>query len=162
MTARLVHPGDSDTTFYCTRCKQVRPRSDFSPRAPSGRQTRWCKACYRDRRKQCVTHPETGEAARRNERDGMLRRVYGIGIAEYDALYAKQQGRCAICRQEPNQRGGRGRTTLLSMMVDHDHVTGQVRGLLCNDCNQGLGRFRDDPALLRAALLYLTEAVSIH
>jgi hypothetical protein len=70
---------------------------------------------------------------------------YGISPAEYDALLAKQGGACAICRKRSKQR----------LCVDHCHVTGMVRGLLCKECNGALGYLRDDQASLVAALAYL-------
>jgi hypothetical protein len=70
---------------------------------------------------------------------------YGISPAEYDALLAKQGGACAICRKRSKQR----------LCVDHCHLTGVVRGLLCNECNGALGYLRDDQASLVAALAYL-------
>jgi len=78
-------------------------------------------------------------------RTAQLKRRYGISPAEYDALLAKQGGACAICR-----RRAKGR-----LCVDHCHVTGMVRGLLCNECNGALGYLRDDQASLVAALAYL-------
>jgi hypothetical protein len=67
-----------------------------------------------------------------NDRERYLLREYGLPASVYDAMEAGQQGRCAICRRRPG--GG------MKLVVDHDHVTGQVRGLLCNDCNLFLGR----------------------
>ncbi len=64
----------------------------------------------------------------------------------YERLLAAQNGGCAICGKEAN--GNR-------LSVDHDHGTGRVRGLLCQQCNTGLGGFRDDPALLERAIAYL-------
>jgi Recombination endonuclease VII len=77
-------------------------------------------------------------------RRAQLRR-YGISLAEYDALLEKQGGACAICRKRPKGR----------LCVDHCHVTGMVRGLLCNECNGALGYLKDDQASLVAALAYL-------
>jgi hypothetical protein len=77
-------------------------------------------------------------------RKAQLRR-YGISLAEYDALLEKQGGACAICRKRPKGR----------LCVDHCHVTGMVRGLLCNECNGALGYLKDDQASLVAALAYL-------
>lgn len=77
---------------------------------------------------------------------------FGIGREEYDAMLAAQDGRCAICRID--KPGGRG-----EFHVDHDHVTGAVRGLLCTRCNSGLGLFRDDPRLLEAAVRYLVPTM---
>jgi len=83
---------------------------------------------------------------RRSNRNGRLRRDYGLDIERFEAMVVAQDGRCAICRQPPGSKG---------LHVDHHHVTGMVRGLLCGPCNMGLGQFRDDPALLRAAADYL-------
>jgi hypothetical protein len=80
------------------------------------------------------------------ERDYKLRLAYGLSLAEYDRLLEWQGGGCAIC----------GGTSGRRLHVDHDHKNPrQVRGLLCNGCNNGLGRFRDDPELLRMAIGYL-------
>jgi predicted nucleic acid-binding Zn ribbon protein len=75
--------------------------------------------------------------------------MYDMGQEEYEALLAAQDGRCAICGS-PDWPGKHDRPH-----VDHDHVTGRVRGLLCGKCNNGLGMFDDDPARLRAAAEYL-------
>ena len=77
-----------------------------------------------------------GDADRRDER-------HGVGQVEFDEVFAAQDGRCAICgAADPGH-------------LDRDHRTGWVRGILCFDCNGGLERFRDDPALLDEALTYL-------
>jgi recombination endonuclease VII len=74
-----------------------------------------------------------------------LKRLYGISVVEYDALLAKQGGVCAICRKHSKRR----------LCVDHCHLTGTVRGLLCDRCNLGLGYLKEDQASLVAALAYL-------
>jgi hypothetical protein len=76
---------------------------------------------------------------------GELRRRYGMSPAEYAALLAKQGGACAICRKRSKGR----------LCVDHCHLTGTVRGLLCRKCNTALGYLNDDQASLVAALAYL-------
>ncbi len=77
------------------------------------------------------------------ERTYHLRRRYGITAGDADAMLAAQDGLCAICRAAP------------AAHVDHDHETGAVRALLCFNCNGGLGQFKDDPAVLRAAADYV-------
>lgn len=82
----------------------------------------------------------------------MLKTKYGLTEATFDEMLERQGGGCGICgTQEPQGRGQR-------LHVDHDHKTGQVRGLLCTSCNNGLGRFHDDVDLLRAAVAYLQRA----
>jgi Recombination endonuclease VII len=76
-----------------------------------------------------------------------MRRLYGLTVAEYNDLLSRQGGGCAICGQ---QRRPRER-----LHVDHDHGTGEVRGILCTRCNTVLGRMEDSIDLLKAALTYL-------
>lgn len=79
---------------------------------------------------------------------------YGLTPEQARSLYAKQGGLCAICH------GPCTKTRLGRLCVDHDHLTGQVRGLLCIDCNAALGKFKDDPSLLRRAAEYLERKES--
>jgi len=83
------------------------------------------------------------ENARRQE----LKRRYGLSWEDYQAMLARQGGTCAICKCEFTH----------TPFVDHCHKTRQVRRLLCRDCNTGLGRFKDDPHRVLAALQYLLE-----
>ena len=89
------------------------------------------------------------DAARRIGRRGHLKRNYGLTEDGFDALLAWSDGGCAICGA--TQSKGKRAT----LHVDHDHVTGAVRGVLCNHCNYGLGHFHDRPDLLRIAIAYL-------
>lgn len=75
-----------------------------------------------------------------------LKHKFGITVEQYNKMLAAQGGTCAICASTPGLR---------RLAVDHDHETGIVRGLLCGPCNRALGMFRDDPALLAAAIRYL-------
>lgn len=71
----------------------------------------------------------------------------GISPAEYAELFLKQGGKCAIClTDDPGKR---------DFCLDHDHVTGRVRGILCTPCNTLLGQARDSMVILQAALDYL-------
>lgn len=87
-----------------------------------------------------------------------LKARYGISKYDYDLMLGMQAGVCAIChRPETKVRkaGGKGERAVMPLSVDHDHQTGRVRGLLCDNCNTGLGRFGDDPGLLQRAVDYL-------
>lgn len=81
-----------------------------------------------------------------NNKRHVLKRKYSLSLEEFERLYLLQNGRCAICDQEEVGK-------LLS--VDHDHETGKVRGLLCCNCNRGLGIFKDDLTLLNKASDYI-------
>lgn len=77
---------------------------------------------------------------------------FGLTLEDYYRMYDEQEGLCGSCRYpETDTRNGKVRW----LSVDHCHSTGSVRGLLCGNCNNGLGRFKDDPDLLRKAADYL-------
>lgn len=83
-----------------------------------------------------------------------LKRTYGITVEEYSALLEGQGGVCAICGKE--ERAVKNNSVeYRNLAVDHCHTTGKVRGLLCTNCNQGLGNFMDNPAYLAKAISYL-------
>lgn len=83
-----------------------------------------------------------------------LQRSFGIGLAEYSQMVSDRNNKCDICGQQETQtRGGK----VKALAVDHDHTTGAVRGLLCCDCNQAIGKFKDSPDLLRSAIAYLAK-----
>lgn len=81
-------------------------------------------------------------------RDNYLKKKYGITEKDYNILLKKNNGGCWICGRKPKKR---------RLCVDHNHKTGQVRGLLCYKCNYGLPWFNDDPELLMKANKYLTH-----
>lgn len=85
-------------------------------------------------------------------RDVQLKSLYGISQADYDRLVAQQDDRCAICgAASPGSRG--------CWRVDHDRLTGKIRGLLCDNCNRGIGYLRHDPDILVGAVRYLAQHI---
>lgn len=81
---------------------------------------------------------------------------YGITTEQYDELFSNQNGCCYICGNEETARHNRSKE-VQKLAVDHCHKTGKVRGLLCQDCNRGIGKFHDDPIRLQNAINYLTK-----
>lgn len=121
-------------TKICTKCKRELPATiDYFHRQcqnKSGLRS-WCKEC----RSEYSNHTNR------------LRR-YKITVEEYDEMYDKQYGRCAICgiHQSELER---------VFCVDHNHKTGKVRGLLCNDCNSILGYCKENISILSKSIVYL-------
>ena len=130
----------SDGVKWCPGCRREVPRSDFAKnRTSRDGLTAYCRPCHNAKSKATYTRLYG------STRSYHLKRRYGITSAEFDAMSEAQGGVCALCRRRPPQH------------VDHDHLTGQVRGLLCSGCNQGLGNFRDDAAVLRLAADYVAR-----
>lgn len=92
---------------------------------------------------------QTPEGRKRTQLKAHLKHYYNISIEEYERMEIAQGGVCAICCK-PDQNGQR-------LAVDHDHATGRIRSLLCGFCNKGIGMFRDDPAIVQAAVHYLVK-----
>ena len=82
-----------------------------------------------------------------------LKKSYGIGLDEYQAMFDRQGGVCAICKGKESTVDNNGAPR--RMPVDHCHKTGKIRGLLCTQCNRGLGMFGDSADRLRAAAEYV-------
>lgn len=107
----------------------------------------YCSACqsYVDIR----LRTDTGKwRCQTSERYNDRFRKYGLTQAEYNSLYVLQLGGCGICGVRLDH----------SCHVDHDHETQRVRGLLCSDCNTGMGLLKDDPDLLLRAVQYIKES----
>lgn len=114
------------------------------------RQCWWCHSDFRftdSRRDYCST-----ECAKFGSLLGNIRRLYGVSRDEYRAAYFRQGGLCAICKQPERTE----RNQLLP--VDHDHLTGRFRGLLCSHCNRAIGLLGDDPEIIEAAARYVRES----
>ena len=116
----------------CTRCRKEKPKNKlfFPPhnKKKDGLDS-WCRKC------------------RANYRNEICRGKFRNVISDEDLKNIKATIKeCIIC--------GDSETNLV---VDHDHKTGQIRGMLCNHCNRGIGHFRDDPLLLKFAAKYLKQ-----
>lgn len=123
----------------CTKCKRNRELKAFTTnRACKLGKSSICKACQN-----ALYFKPYYESHKEEATDRRFRYLYGITLEEYKRLAAAQNNRCAICMTETK------------LVVDHDHETHKVRGLLCARCNQGLGLFLDNTSSLVNAAAYL-------
>lgn len=138
-------------TKECRNCGVRKLLSDFykEKRHKDGRHSE-CKECFCERSK--AYKVKNKQKTKTVNRDLHLRKTFGIGSDQYNAILTKQHGVCAVCGN-PETSTYRGKLRHLS--VDHCHETGKVRGLLCNDCNIALGWFKDDISRLKSAIRYL-------
>lgn len=126
---------------FCPKCKQDKL---FSKGLGTGGLQTYCKDCSAEYGA-AWAKTEKGKASLRKSR---LRHYYGITDADYERFLLSQNGKCAICGQVPDLR---------RLDVDHNHISGEVRGLLCNQCNQAIGLFQDNVELLSSAIAYLKK-----
>ncbi len=129
----------------CTKCKKLKPFVEFYKlKHHKDGHASHCKAC---------NHKKVREWTSVNKdrcRNLHLERKYGITLGIYNQMFKEQQGCCAICNTHQSNL-----THALS--VDHNHITQEVRGLLCKNCNAALGQFKGDGgvSLLRKAISYI-------
>lgn len=125
---------------WCSRCKETKAVELFYTEK-SGSPTADCKECRKAKVSKWYYSGKQDVVKNNN-----LRFKYGMTLEEFKGMEKVHGGLCAVCRKPDRRR---------ALHVDHDHATGIVRGLLCSDCNNGLGAFRDNSALMRAAADYI-------
>lgn len=136
----------------CTKCGELKLLSAFGKHKKNKDGLRFrCKSCEatntRIKRKQVLEQDYLG--TRLKERARNLKRMFGMTLEEYDEKLFLQNNVCKICKKQCK--------TGKRLAVDHDHVSGKIRDLLCTNCNQGLGKFQDNPELLEKAAEYLKK-----
>jgi len=112
---------------------------DLNPVVKAGYRQSRCRKCFNDR---------FNGRYKDKVREYGLKRDFGISVEDYNSLLNLQGGVCAICEREQVDK---------SLAVDHDHVTGEVRGLLCQRCNQAIGLLREDQKIFVSAYEYLNR-----
>jgi hypothetical protein len=138
--------------IHCKRCGADKPGEAFYQPYP-GAYRKPCKQCIsEDRRKR---YRESNGADVSYEQ--VLKRDYGITLAEYNEKLRKQASRCAICRRGEMVRTTAQAGTPRRLSVDHDHVTGAVRGLLCQRCNTLVWAIEDNHTTIDAIRKYIEQ-----
>jgi hypothetical protein len=137
----------------CTQCKCEKADTEFYMNGP--RLHAWCKICFCDLshqvRERNLVKVRRYDQGRSWQRKGILNESgQPFQLGDFDRLYQIQQGRCKICKKHSTE-------FKRNLAVDHEHKSGIVRGLLCHNCNRGLGSFQEEKVLLREAIKYLNQ-----
>ena len=139
-------------TKYCPACHITKPSSEFQK--DSTQKDGLCGSCKTCKNKHCNdTQLSLGLNGRRN---GQLKKKYKITLETYNKKLLEQNSVCAICLKAETRIDTKT-GQISALCVDHDHDTGQIRGLLCYKCNSALGMFRDDPIIVNRASNYLNQ-----
>lgn len=143
---------------WCPACQSVKPLDGFPKhRSRKDGVASRCKPCSskasiasarRNPEKQLTKMREWRANNPKSHRPGVLKRLYGLTMAEYNELFISQNSKCAICLRVPSENK--------LLHVDHDHQTGVVRGLLCQQCNHAIGLLQENPDVIQRALNYLS------
>ena len=115
----------SNNTKICTNCNEIKNIEDFKNKGKY-KKFSFCNICHKKKIKA---------------------KYYGISVELYERLILEQNNLCKICKK-PNSNGR-------DLSIDHCHITGKVRGLLCNNCNVALGLLKENILVLEEAIRYL-------
>lgn len=130
----------------CIKCKEHKPLSLFGAnKSMLDRKSNYCLSCCK------IYDSNRSKIKVEKGRNRVIKRLYGISEAQYEYMVALQSGKCKICKTSDLGRYDR-------LVIDHYHINGNVRGLLCNNCNTGLGLFKDSIDNLNEAINYLKNA----
>jgi recombination endonuclease VII len=137
--------------LLCYVCKLEKPRDNFGRRNKGKYYRSSCRPCDALKtREYHLAHPERRTLEQEANRKTILKIQHSLTQADYEAMLDRQRGMCAICGATTPRMAGRQ-----FFMIDHDHATGKIRGLLCSPCNLGLGSFGDRVDWLVSAAAYL-------
>lgn len=140
----------------CSKCGDTKPATpeyfyrDKRNKSGITAKCKKCKQIYVTKWKKEINP----EVAKRIQRKRSLKKLYGITVEEYDKMYFRQNGVCLTCGKPETAKNQYG---LRRLAVDHDHISGRVRGLLCTCCNRLIGLARNDVNILKRIIDYLGE-----
>ena len=141
-------------TKTCTKCKKVKSFSYFNKR-PGGKTKQlyrsWCKDCHYNNNKDWrLDNPGTVRQYRAKDKWTLKKRCarHGITPEEFWSMYEEQDGTCPVCDKAIEAEDS---------AIDHNHKTGEVRGILCKSCNRALGLLGDSPDTMFRGFTYLQD-----
>jgi len=141
----------------CTECEKLLPLDEYHKNkdSPDGRHS-ICKVCKNNKARKTYSEKELRQKrpSYASSRERHLLRTYGINISTYNKLLRSQKYCCGVCGKHQDDEKK-------SLHVDHNHETGEIRGLLCNFCNrQVIGRHKD-PEIFKSAAKYLSKGTGL-
>jgi hypothetical protein len=142
--------------MICRKCGIDKPIEDFPANGEKGtaiyHKRGTCKDCTNAYMRARNHHPDHHAKYLESARNSRIKTSYGLSPDDFDALLLLQNGGCAICGAKY------GRKIKDRLAVDHDHITGKVRGLLCAKCNRTLGMLTETPQTLRRMAEYIENS----
>ena len=148
----------------CYECGETKPLESFIKNVAC--RDGWagkCKTCAKQySAKWAAQNPKAGKSwraknpdrKRLHDRSSKLKALYGINVDQYDKMVYDQGGRCLVCKEIPLSKKGK-----VGLHVDHDHLSGRIRGLLCHGCNVALGHLKENEDIVRNLLSYIQKHV---
>lgn len=142
----------------CNCCNELKPYTDFykQSRKKDGHHGS-CKLCMSIKEQSYYYKDGVKTTTRRlSQKNTQLKRLYGVTLEQVESIHTDQNNCCAICAK-PVVVSGNSLTRADIGCVDHNHITGKVRGILCHSCNRALGLFKDSISILNSAQQYLEK-----
>lgn len=133
---------------FCNKCGTSLLLNENWSEARKHHHMNICNKCNNEKAK--VWRDNNKEKSALINKNSNLKRKYNITLKEYDLLLINSNHSCEICGKHESEQKK-------SLHVDHSHITGRVRGILCSNCNTALGKFREDKDILLKAINYLKK-----
>lgn len=149
----------------CGDCKVIKPLSEFNKDKGKQDGLNWCcKVCRKKYRQQPHVKAKTSlynkaerlrdpKKTKQRDRKYTLARYWDMTPEMFEDLLNKHDRGCGICHKKERSSERK------PLVIDHDHTTGEIRGILCDNCNRGLGLLKDSQEILQQAIAYLNKAV---
>ena len=139
---------NSGTHKRCPICGELKERSEYWKwKSRQDGLTAYCKACFNNKNKKWMKENPEKLPTLQEKRAYSRKKNFGVSEEDYAKMLSDQNNSCAICSKEIGWEAA----------VDHCHTTNKVRGLLCRNCNLGLGGFKDNTETNRKAIAYVKD-----
>ena len=157
---REIHPVD-DGKKKCTECEEIKILDNFHVKykrkdgTPKYRAK--CKSCHNADNLQRHKDKYRGHSRRVSSYRWLLKNSYELTEEDYKSMYVGQEGKCLVCEDKILNVFDPSTLNYRPSVVDHCHINGSVRGLLCRTCNTGIGMLNDNVAIVEQAVRYLKK-----
>ena len=145
-TEGMYFKSNTETHKRCPICGELKNRSEFGKwKSRKDGLTAYCKNCFNNKNKKWQEENLDKLPTLDQKRNSSRKRKFKLSAEDYNKMLVDQNNQCDICKKEIGREAA----------VDHCHSTGKVRGLLCRNCNLGLGGFKDNIETIRKAIKYV-------
>ncbi len=153
---RNKHTADSyvtDTHKKCSWCNEIKEHSEFHKcrtHIHGKGLAYYCKVCANEKSRKHTQQYSTSLEYKEKKKRSYIKNRFKLSLEEYNDLLIQQNNLCKICNTNLPSSGH-------LTHLDHNHITGKIRGFLCTNCNRGLGHFQDSVLNLEKAIIYLKD-----
>jgi len=147
----IKHPPQECCSIKCSALAHKKWMKEYSKIYNQSNKAKRSRKKYKQspEGKKAIKRYNQSPKGREMQRKWYLKHKYGITLEQKNKIYEKQNGKCLICKIKMLNKN--------DIHIDHNHKTGKIRGLLCGNCNRGIGLFKENPKILLNAIKYIKK-----